>query len=119
MTRSGDAPLHDNYGLTARSAVERAAWLPTTARVRAAAHGLPLGLPDADSLVDKRIPTFSLSDPPYFAAIDTLLKAPYVEDVRTRGDHDVVVYAPGASLFSPVPPKDPARNIAGRVSWHD
>ncbi|CAM4169080.1 hypothetical protein KIPE111705_43495 [Kibdelosporangium persicum] len=120
MTGSGDAPLRDNYGLTARGAVEREARLPATARVRAAAHGPAFGLPDTDSLTDNRIPTFSRATPPRSAAIGTFLKAPYGEDVRTRRDHDVIVSASGPSLIFPVPPNDPGWiGVGGRTSRHD
>ena len=84
--------LHDNYGPEARYAVER--------RGRAADHqmgggGRPrassCGLPGADSIVDRRIPTFSRGELPHFAGINTFLKAPYVEDVRRCGEYDVAV----------------------------
>ena len=55
------------------------------------ARGLELGLPGADSIVDKRIPTFSRGELPHFAGINTFLKAPYVEDVRRCGEYDVAV----------------------------
>nr|MDT0667072.1 arginase family protein [Micromonospora sp. DSM 115978] len=48
-------------------------------------------MPAAESIVDRRIPTFSRGELPHFAGINTFLKAPYVEDVRTCGDYDVVV----------------------------
>ena len=49
------------------------------------------GLPGADSIVDKRIPTFSRGELPHFAGINTFLKAPYLEDVRRCGEYDVAV----------------------------
>ena len=55
------------------------------------ARGLELGLPGADSIVDRRIPTFSRGELPHFAGINTFLKAPYVEDVRRCGEYDVAV----------------------------
>jgi len=54
-----DTPLHDNYGPEARYAVEREARLPTTAWQREVERGLELGLPGAESIVDRTIPTFS------------------------------------------------------------
>jgi agmatinase len=84
-------PLHDNYGPEARYAVEREAGLPTTRWEAEIARGLEYGLPGADSIVDKRIPTFSRGELPHFAGINTFLKAPYVEDVRTCGEYDVAV----------------------------
>ena len=83
--------LHDNYGPEARYAVEREAELPTTKWEEEVARGLELGLPGADSIVDKRIPTFSRGELPHFAGINTFLKAPYVEDVRRCGEYDVAV----------------------------
>src|SRR5882757_1910704 len=75
-----DGTLHENYGPEARYAWQREI-----------ARGLELGLPGADSIVDKRIPTFSRGELPHFAGINTFLKAPYVEDVRTCGEYDVAV----------------------------
>ena len=71
-------PLHDRYGPEARYAVEREAELPTTRWKLEVARGLELGLPGADSLVDKGIPTFSRGELPHFAGINTFLKAPYL-----------------------------------------
>ena len=48
-----------------------------------------LGLQGADSIVDRRIPTFSRGELPHFAGINTFLKAPYLEDVRNCGEFDV------------------------------
>lgn len=79
------------YGPEAKFAVEREAQLPTTAHEREIARALELGLPGADSIVDRTIPTFSRGELPHFAGINTFLKAPYVEDVRHCGDYDVAV----------------------------
>lgn len=54
-------------------------------------RGLELGLPGADSIVDKTIPTFSRGELPHFAGINTFLKVPYLEDVREVGKHDVAI----------------------------
>ncbi|WP_218578699.1 agmatinase family protein [Phytohabitans houttuyneae] len=85
------AHIHDNYGPEARYAVEREAELPTTKWDEEVARGLELGLPGADSIVDRRIPTFSRGELPHFAGINTFLKAPYLEDVRRCGEYDVAV----------------------------
>jgi agmatinase len=82
---------HDRYGPEARYAVAAEAELPTTKWEEEVRRGLELGLPGADSIVDKRIPTFSRGELPHFAGINTFLKAPYVEDVRTCGDYDVAI----------------------------
>ena len=88
---SGETPLHDRYGPEARYAVEAEARLPTTRLDEETARGLELGLPAADSIVDRRIPTFSRGSQPQFAGINTFLKLPYVEDVRRCGEYDVAV----------------------------
>ncbi len=83
--------LHEGYGPEARYAVAAEARLPTTRWEEEVARGLELGLPAADSIVDRRIPTFSRGELPHFAGINTFLKAPYVEDVRTCGSYDVAI----------------------------
>src|SRR5690606_27074802 len=88
---AGFAHLHDNYGPEARYAVAREAELPTTAHEREIARGLEYGLPGAESLRDRSIPTFSRGELPHFAGINTFLKAPYLEDVRRCGEYDVAV----------------------------
>jgi agmatinase len=50
-----------------------------------------MGLPGADSLTDKSIPTFARGELPHFAGINTFLKAPYVEDVHDVGKYDAAV----------------------------
>ena len=82
---------HDRHGPQARFALEQEALLPTTGLEREQARGLELGLPGADSIVDRTIPTFSRGELPHFAGINTFLKAPYVEDVRECGRYDVAV----------------------------
>src|SRR6187397_1952640 len=90
-TGHGGAPMHDHYGPEARYAVEAEALLPTTKWEEEVARGLELGLQGADSIVDRRIPTFSRGELPHFAGINTFLKAPYLEDVRKVGDFDVAI----------------------------
>jgi agmatinase len=98
------SPIHGHHGPEARHALEREAQLPTTALEREQRRGLELGLPGADSIVDKTIPTFSRGELPHFAGINTFLKAPYVEDVRRCGEYDIaVVGAPhdGGTTYRP------------------
>ncbi len=83
--------MEDRYGPEARYAVESEAMLPTAKGEQEIARGLELGLQGADSIVDRRIPTFSRGELPHFAGINTFLKAPYVEDVRRCGEYDVAV----------------------------
>jgi agmatinase len=52
---------------------------------------LDMGLPGADSITDKSIPTFARGELPHFAGINTFLKAPYVEDVKDVGRYDAAV----------------------------
>jgi agmatinase len=79
------------YGPEAKYAVEREAELPNTMHEREIARGLEMGLQGADSIADRTIPTFSRGELPHFAGINTFLKAPYVEDVRTCGEYDVAI----------------------------
>ena len=85
----GEVPLHEHYGTEAKYAVEAEALLPTTKHEEEIARGLELGLPGADSIKDRRIPTFSRGELPHFAGINTFLKSPYVEDVNQCGKYNV------------------------------
>ncbi len=66
------------YGAEAKYAVEAEATLPTTNWAKEKAWALEVGLPGADSLRDKSIPTFSRGELPHFAGINTFLKAHYL-----------------------------------------
>ncbi|MGH8899618.1 MAG: agmatinase family protein [Egibacteraceae bacterium] len=81
----------DRYGPEARRAIEAEAGLPTAKHNEEVARGLELGLPGAESIVDRTIPTFSRGELPHFAGINTFLKQPYVEDVNRCGEYDVAV----------------------------
>lgn len=83
--------MHDRYGPEARYAVEAEALMPTTKWDEEVARGLEFGLQGADSIKDRRIPTFSRGELPHFAGINTFLKAPFLEDVRRCGEFDVAV----------------------------
>ena len=83
--------VHDRHGPEARRALEAEALLPTTKWEEEIARGLEMGLQGADSIVDRKIPTFSRGELPHYAGINTFLKAPYVEDVRTCGDYDIAI----------------------------
>lgn len=72
-------------------AMHREADLPRKRWEEEVARGLRLGLPGADSIQDKSIPTFSRGELPHFAGINTFMKAPYVEDVNDAGKFDVAV----------------------------
>ena len=97
----GEVPLHDSYGPEAKYAVEAEALIPTTKLDEEIVRGLELGLPGADSIVDRTIPTFSRGELPHFAGINTFLKAPYVEDVRRCGAFDVAATCATPTTFPP------------------
>ncbi|HYR63667.1 MAG TPA: agmatinase family protein [Actinomycetota bacterium] len=83
--------VHDRHGPEARRALEREALIPHTRHEQEIARGLEMGLQGADSIVDRTIPTFSRGELPHYAGINTFLKAPFVEDVRTCGAYDVAI----------------------------
>ena len=72
-------------------ALEAEGKLPATAWRKEQQWALDMGLPGADSLTDKTIPTFARGELPHFAGINTFLKAPYVENVRDVGKYDAAV----------------------------
>jgi agmatinase len=84
-------PQEPRHGPEARRALEREAELTVRGLEREQQRALMLGLPGADSIVDKTIPTFSRGELPHFAGINTFLKAPFVEDVSLCGDYDVAI----------------------------
>jgi agmatinase len=83
--------VHARHGPEAKHALEVEATIPTSKWEEEVARGLELGLPAADSIVDRRIPTFSRGELPHYAGINTFMKAPYLEDVRRCGEYDVAV----------------------------
>lgn len=88
-------PYDDSYqprhGKEAKYALEAEANLPTINLEKEKVWALEIGLPGAESLRDKSIPTFSRGELPHFAGINTFLKATYLEDVRQCGNYDVAV----------------------------
>ena len=72
-------------------ALQREQLLPHRGWQQEVERGHTLGLEAADSIVDRRLSTFSRGELPHFAGINTFLKAPYLEDVRQVGNHDVAV----------------------------
>jgi agmatinase len=83
--------VHARHGPEAKHALEVEATIPTSKWEEEVARGLELGLPAADSIKDRRIPTFSRGELPHYAGINTFLKAPYLEDVRRCGEYDVAM----------------------------
>jgi agmatinase len=75
----------------AARALEQESRIPERVWVREVDHALQRGLPGADSIIDRSIPTFSRGELPHFAGINTFLKAPYVEDIGLVGNYDVAI----------------------------
>jgi agmatinase len=84
--RTPDPPFDASLG---RRAALREGVLPETRGRERVERGLELGLPAAASVGDRTISTFARGELPHFAGINTLLKLPYLEDVRRVGEHDV------------------------------
>ena len=91
MHDPGSAFERPPNGQEGRQALEREARLPLTGWQQEVDQGLRFGLEAAESIVDRRISTFSRGELPHFAGINTFLKAPYVEDVREVGKYDAAV----------------------------
>ena len=75
----------------AQRALERERQLPQTGWQQEIDQSLQYGLPAADSIKDRTLPTFSRGELPHYAGINTFLKAPYLEDVNQVGNYDVAV----------------------------
>lgn len=78
-------------GEEGKRALEKEARLPLTGWQQEVDQGLRYGLEAADSIVDRRISTFSRGELPHYAGINTFLKAPYIEDVNRVGEFDVAI----------------------------
>lgn len=78
-------------GEEGKRALEREARLPLTGWQQEVDQGLRYGLEAADSIVDRRISTFSRGELPHYAGINTFMKAPYIEDVNRVGEFDVAI----------------------------
>jgi agmatinase len=72
-------------------ALEAEGKLPSTGWRKERQWALDMGLPGADSLTDRDIPTFARGELPHFAGINTFMKAPYVENVRDVARYDAAV----------------------------
>ncbi|MEB3184423.1 MAG: agmatinase [Cyanobacteriota bacterium] len=79
---------HPSEGL---EALAKEAALPLTGWQREVDQAHQLGLEAADSIVDRRISTFSRGELPHYAGINTFMKAPYLEDVNRVGEYDVAI----------------------------
>jgi agmatinase len=58
---------------------------------QAVARAKEFGLEAAPSIQDRTISTFSRGEVPHAESLNTFLKAPYLEDVRTVGEYDVAI----------------------------
>ena len=89
---SGTGPSSSGYSSTEGSrALEKELALPLTGWQQEVDQAHRFGLEAADSIVDRRISTFSRGELPHYAGINTFMKAPYIEDVNRVGEFDVAV----------------------------
>jgi agmatinase len=72
-------------------ALEKELSLPLTGWQQEVEQAHRYGLEAADSIVDRRISTFSRGELPHYAGINTFMKAPYIEDVNRVSEFDVAV----------------------------
>jgi agmatinase len=80
--------VHPGEGMRA---LEKERALPLTGWQQEVDQAHRWGLEAAESIVDRRISTFSRGELPHFAGINTFMKAPYLEDVNRVGEFDVAV----------------------------
>jgi len=72
-------------------ALEKKRALPLTGWQQEVDQAHRYGLEAAESIVDRRISTFSRGELPHYAGINTFMKAPYIEDVNRVGEFHVAV----------------------------
>ncbi|EDY39830.1 agmatine ureohydrolase [Cyanobium sp. PCC 7001] len=72
-------------------ALEKERQLPLTGWQQEVDQAHRFGLEAAESIIDRRISTFSRGELPHYAGINTFMKAPYIEDVNRVGEFDVAV----------------------------
>ncbi|MFO1075065.1 MAG: agmatinase [Geminicoccaceae bacterium] len=84
-------PSYDKLNSQGWKAVEAEGKLPGDGWRKEQQWALDMGLPGAESLTDRTIPTFARGELPHFAGINTFLKSPYVENVRDVGKYDAAV----------------------------
>ncbi len=90
-TRRAHHPDFDKMQLKGWQAALKEEDLPGDGWAKEREWALKVGLPGADSIEDKSIPTFARGELPHYAGINTFLKAPYVEDVRDVANYDAAV----------------------------
>jgi agmatinase len=84
-------PTYEKLSSQGWRAAEAEGRLPSGGWAKEAQWALEMGLPGAESLTDRSIPTFARGELPHFAGINTFLKAPYVENIRDVGRYDAAV----------------------------
>src|SRR4051812_21782767 len=84
-------PDFDRMQLRGWRAAQAEKDIPGDAWERERLWALKMGLPGADSINDKSIPTFARGELPHYAGINTFLKAPYAENVRDVAKYDAAV----------------------------
>ena len=89
--RSSSPGSSSAVGQQGAEALEKEARLPLTGWQQEVEQGLRYGLEAAESIVDRRISTFSRGELPHYAGINTFMKAPYIEDVNRVGEFDVAI----------------------------
>jgi agmatinase len=80
--------LHPSEGM---QALEKERALPLTGWQQEVDQAHRFGLEAAESIIDRRISTFSRGELPHYAGINTFMKAPYIEDVNRVGEFDVAI----------------------------
>jgi agmatinase len=99
-------PLKSREQLSALKNVRLTADIPDKAKREEVERSLEYGLEAAPSINDRRISLFSRGHQPDFAGINTFMKLPYAEDIRTVKTYDAAIlgapfdmgtgYRPGA-----------------------
>ena len=84
-------PDFDRLATQGWKALEAEGHLPEAGWRKEQKWALDMGLPGAECLTDRTIPTFARGELPHFAGINTFLKAPYVENVRDVGRYDAAI----------------------------
>lgn len=82
---------HPHAHLHGQKAGRREGELPETKLQQEIERGLTFGLEAAGSVLDRTISCFARGELPHYAGINTFLKTPYLEDVRTVGAHQAAV----------------------------
>ena len=72
-------------------ALEKERKIPLTGWQQELDQAKRFGLEAAESIVDRKISTFSRGELPHFAGINTFMKASYLEDVNQVGNYDVAI----------------------------